>query len=80
MARPKGDKPKSSVTFSIDTEVLEDIDDMAEKTGMTRSQLVNMMLRSVCFQETEILMPLMGAILQQRKDAKRAKKKKVALA
>ena len=71
MARPKAEKTKVVVTFSIDEDVNDDIAMMAEKMGISKSAVVNMLLRGVCYQEMGVLKELGKVVAQQRTHEKR---------
>lgn len=71
MAKPKPEIPKVSVTFTIDSDVSKDIETMAQKAGISKSALVNMMLRGICFQEWDVVNALLGVVSDNVKSKKR---------
>lgn len=71
MARPRQERKKITVTFCLDEDVNDDIVLMAEKMGISKSAVVNMLLRGVCFQEWGVLKELSKVVVQNRTEEKR---------
>lgn len=73
MSRVKTEKTKVNRTFSIDEDVDKEIDSMAEKLGLSKSAIVNMMLRGVCFSDMELVTVMLDTVKAQSKPKKRSK-------
>lgn len=79
MARPKTENPKVNRSITIDSDLDKEITEMSERTGISRSNLMNMMMRSVVYQEADIVLPLVKAVLDQRKSVKARRKNKASV-
>lgn len=73
MSRVKTEKTKVNRTFSIDDDVDKEIDSMAEKLGLSKSAVVNMMLRGACFSDMELVTVMLGAVKDKEKSKKKSK-------
>lgn len=61
---------KKSVTFTIDEETLEELDNFGEKMGLSRSAAMNMLLRGVLFNESMSLLKAMATAAKESKKEK----------
>ena len=64
-------KPKETVAFSLDSDLNAEVGKLAESMGISKSQFVNMALRSVVFQE---MSEMLGAMMKAAKPAKSPKR------
>lgn len=61
---------KKSVTFTIDEETLEELDNFGEKMGLSRSAAMNMLLRGVLLNESMSLLKAMATVAKESKQEK----------
>lgn len=64
---------KRLVSINLDIEVIEEIDKLAESLGISRSALVNLIMRATCMGEAvEVANVLMAAAKNSKGEKKRA--------
>lgn len=63
---------KKTVSFTIDEETLEELDNFGEKMGLTRSAAMNMLLRGVLLNESMSLLKAMASAAKESKQEKGA--------
>ena len=76
---PEKKMPKTVISLSIDEEVNKEIEEMAGKLGLSKSQLVNMMLRGCIYQEAgELIGTMLGGLKTNRRRATAKTRRAVA--